>query len=304
MSEHIVHTAILEDSFSICKGLSAVPESIREIMQCYGPFARLGCVTVSGDSFSFRLLEEFKPLWQERDGLLSSKLAFVLGWISHRACDRQMKPIWREPGNKGRGHDVDPNLSPTECSVYHEGYIYNQYYSYDPKFRMAIFPAEMNSLAGVGAIDLKAMDQFTQQSFGANMMHIQTIDQDAAAQLFFEEMCMRAQKFYVDIARYTNSAGSPDPALTAEYINDIDWYDDGDPIIHLARAIRSGNPPALNNYDSIYAEEAKSHYGKALRQSIGYIITSAEYLESPAMTIGELKERLDIGKKGPGGMAV
>jgi len=38
--------------------------------------------------------------------------------------------------------------------------------------------------------------------------------------------------------------------------------------------------------------------------SLSYILTAAEYFERADMGMDELKERLDIGKKGPGGLAV
>ncbi|HIR57845.1 MAG TPA: hypothetical protein IAA54_09245 [Candidatus Gallacutalibacter pullicola] len=304
MSEHIVHTAILEDSFHIGVGLPKIPESFREVMRDFENFSRLGCITVSGDQFSFRLLEEYKPLWPRRDELLKAKLAFVLGWISHRACDREMKPIWREPKMKGRGSDVDPNLSPTECSVYHEGVMYNRYYAVDPTFRLAIFPEELACLDGIERIDLDRAALFIQQAFGASYMNIQTLSDTDGMQTFFEEMCMRAQKFYVDLRRYTRSAGSPDPELTAEYVTDINWIDNHDEIVNLAVRLRGGETPSPAEYENALAAEPASHYGKALRLSLSYILTAAEYFERDDMGIAELKERLDIGKKGPGGLAV
>ena len=304
MSEHIVHTAVLEDSFLIGLKLSSVPASFCDVMQDYEKIAQLGCITVSGDQFSFKLFEEYKPLWKNRDDILKAKLAFVLGWISHRACDRQMKPIWREPGSKGRGSDVDPNLSPTECSVYHEGVMYNKYYSDVSKFRYAIFPDEMSSLPGIGQIKLDIATSFVQQSYGASYMNIQTLPEEAPKQQYFEELCMRAQKFYVDPTRYTRSAGSPLPDLTDEYVTSINWFSEDDSIVRLAQDLRAGKNPSPAEADAAFAEEPKSHYGKALKLSIGYILTAGEYFERDDMTMDELKERLDIGKKGPGGLAV
>ncbi len=304
MSEHIVHTAVLEDTFRIAGGLPGIPESFREVMRDFEAFAQLGCITVSGDTFSFRLLEEYKPLWAGRDELLKAKTAFVLGWVSHRACDREMKPIWREPKLKGRGSDVDPNLSPTECSVYHEGVMFNRYYANDPKFRLAVYPQELAQVPGSDYIDLDRAALFIQQAFGASYMNIQTLPEDADPQTFFEEMCMRAQKFYVDPQRYTRSAGSPDPELTEEYVTGINWVDDNDRIVRLALRLRAGESPSPDEYQAAYDSVPESHYGKALRLSLSYILTAAEYFERADMGMDELKERLDIGKKGPGGLAV
>jgi len=304
MSEHIVHTAILEDTFRIGKGLPGVPDSFREVMRDFEAFSQLGCITVSGDQFSFRLLEQYKPLWPQRDELLKAKTAFVLGWVSHRACDREMKPIWREPKLKGRGSDVDPNLSPTECSVYHEGVMFNRYYASNPKFRLAVYPQEISQVPASEYVNLDRAALFVQQAFGASYMEIQTLQEDKGMQVFFEEMCMRAQKFYVDPQRYTRSAGNPVPELTEEYVTGINWVDDSDSIVQLALRLRAGETPEPSEYLAAYHAEPGSHYGKALRLSLSYILTAAEYFEREDMGIDELKERLDIGKKGPGGLAV
>lgn len=304
MSEHIVHTAVLEDSFSIAAHLAAIPADFREILADYLDFARLGCITVSGDQFTFRLLEEFKPKWQNRDTLLKAKMAFVLGWISHRACDRQMKPIWREPGSVGRGSDVDPSLSPTECSIYHEGAMYNNYYAASPVFRYAIFDEKLSELPGCELIKREEMTRFVQESFAVNLMNIQTIPTNLPAQQFSEELCMRAQKFYVDLQRYKKSAGNPNPELTKNYLTDINWFDPKDRIIAVAQMLRRNEVPTGEAVGKALDEQAGSHYGKALQLSLRYFIAATDYFTRDEMSLDELKERLDIGKLGPNGLRV
>ena len=119
MSEHNVHTAIVEDSFTIAQRLPQIPPDFKQVLQHDLDFARLGSITVAGDQFSFTLLEEYKGIWATRNELTEQKLAFVLGWISHRACDRTMKPIWKEPNFTWRGTDANPApVSYTHLDVY------------------------------------------------------------------------------------------------------------------------------------------------------------------------------------------
>lgn len=303
MSEHIVHTAILEDSIAICLGLSAMPEDFREVVRNHGRFAQLGCITVAGDQFSVRLLTEYREKWDGRDESLEARLAFVLGWISHRACDRTMKPIWVEPPMKV-GSDVDPTLSPSECSVYHEGYMYNRYYRKDPKFCYAIFPEEMEKLPGMKFINRERAALYVQQSFGANYLAIQTLPEQRQDQEWFENLCMRAQKFYVDVNRYRKSAGDPDPDKEHGFLLDINWYNPEDVLVGLAEDLRWGRKTGTLTCDEAYAQEPSSYYGKALRLSIRYILAAAEFFHRKDMSPEELKERLDVGKPGPGGQGV
>ncbi|MDR1541290.1 MAG: hypothetical protein LBU32_25505 [Clostridiales bacterium] len=304
MSEHIVHTGILEDSFAIAPNLTQIPADFREVMKKHLGFARLGCVTVAGDQFSFRLLEEFRPLWPRRDDILDAKLAFVLGWVSHRACDRVMKPIWNITEIFGRGSDADPSLSPTECSVYHEGALYNLYYKDDPTFRLAIFPDQLAALPGAELFDLKLAGAYVQSAFGMNMLNIQTFPVSNGGQALIENVCVQSQKFYVDVTRYAKACGSPEAEKLRNFVTDINWYDADDPLLRLANKLRLGGSSSTAECESALAKPASGYYAQALRLSISYIISAADYVKDPGMTLNTLKERLDIGKKGPNGLSV
>jgi hypothetical protein len=304
MSEHVVHTGILEDSAAIMPYLKEISGDFVQAVQDHIDFARLGCITVAGDSFSFRLLEEYKPLWKNHDDLLEAKLAFVVGWVSHRACDRQMKPIWNVVEISGRGSDANPAVSPTECSVYHEGTLYNLYYADNSVFRLAIFPEQLAAWTGTELFNLPLAVEFVESSYAMNMMDIQTIQPPPTDQRFIEELCLRAQKFYVDISRYTRAAGLPDPELKRNYVAAINWYNEKDNIITLARLLRRGGTPEPKAVEQAMQIPAVSHYGKALQLSLKYICSAAAYFADESMDVDTLKERLDIGKKGPGGLAV
>ena len=304
MSEHIVHTGILEDSIALMPYLKKIPSSFVKAVQGHIGFARLGCITVSGDRFSFHLLEEYKPLWAKRDDVLEAKLAFILGWVSHRACDRQMKPIWNIKEIFGRGSDADPSISPTECSVYHEGTLFNLYYADDSVYRLAIFPEQLAAWPGAELFNLPLAEKFVESSYGMNMIDIQTFPLPPTDQRFMTDLCVQAQKFYVDVSRYARAAGNPDPERKLNYVKKINWFDDKDPIIIQATLARRGDTLESAKVEAALDSSAASHYGKALQMSLGYFLAAAEYFSDDSMSIDTLKDRLDIGKKGPGGLAV
>ena len=300
MSEHIVHTAVLEDAFALGVRWPLLSEEFRRILAEQLSFARLGCVTVSGDRFSFYLLDRLKKIWPTHSYEDEIKLGFVLGWINHRACDRQMKPIWNEPAFRGRGTDVDPTLSPTECSVYHEGHMWREYFKDCPVFLYALFPEEAEGLSVYPLLNHKAAYSFLRTAYAMNMMDIQTLPDTLAEDDYFCELCMRAQKFYVDLNRYRKSANDPDPDLIWDFITRINWYDEKDEIVAAARKIRfEGDATFPKNLAS-----AKSHYGMALEKSLSYFSAADLYLHNPDMTVEELRNMLDIGKLGPNGLPV
>ncbi len=309
MSEHNVHTALVEDSFAIAKCLPQIQPDFKKVLEIGLRFARLGSITVAGDQFSFVLLEKYKNSWANRDKLLEQKLAFVLGWISHRACDRTMKPIWKEPNFTWRGTDANPALSPTECSVYHEGEAYRLFFKEDPRFRCGIFPEELKKLPGSGYLKAERAEAFVQSALAMNLIEIQTIPLDLPKPDYFEEICMRVQKFYVDIERYVRSIASPVPELTEQYLkkvgpDGIPWYSEQDALIAAANRLRNGEMISSNEAEAAFSQNPVSYYAKALRLSLGYFLTAAAYFNDNDMTIDMLKERLDIGKLGPDGLRV
>ena len=306
MSEHIVHTAILEDSFSLVDYSDEILPEFKDFISRYRTFGSLGCITISGDQFSFRLLEECKALWKIRrpEDYVEQKLAFVLGWVSHRATDRQMKPIWTEPKPMGKGYDADPALSPTECSIYHEGFMFREYYAGDVNFRNAILPDELGHLEITRALKTAEFFPLVQTLVLRNLFTEQTIVKNAQDyNLWFEKIGLRRQRFYVDLGRYVRSAIYPEQGKLDEFVNQINFYDRNDAILQVAKRIRGGEKPDAAEISAAVAADPASHYGKALKLAYGYIKAASDYYSSD-MPFEELKERLDIGKKGRDGNTV
>ncbi len=301
MSEHIVHTAILSDSLLLIDALDQTDSAFRQTLRQYKYFAMRGCVTVSGDDFSYRLLNDLKG--RELTEQEKATLAFTLGWVSHRACDRVMKPIWKEAPFKGRGTDVDPNISPFECSVYHEAEAYKKYFSGDSVYSGALFPDKLARGMPV-CFDQAAAEKLMEGSLAANLMQIQTIRDGGDDQRWFEDICMRVQKFYVGLHRYRRAITDPDPVNYQEFVAGIHWYDEQDPVISAAGKLRRGGVlPSGEVLESIN-RGGESYYARALTLSLQYILSAERYIRDAALDMNWLRNQLDIGKLGPGGLAV
>lgn len=304
MSEHLVHSAVLRDSFRLVVSLPNTSKRLRHIIEQYQKFATLGCITVSGDSFSFRLLERYREKELKNDPYLDAKLAFVLGWVSHRACDRVMKPIWREAQFKGRGTDVDTAISPYECSIYQEAEAYKLFFNGELDYEYALFADRLQAFADTLDLQQEPAYKMVQCAYAMNLMNIQTISEDQPVQKRFEEICMRLQKFYVDINRYSRAIETPDPGLHAEYVDNIHWYDPEDKIIMAAQQLRNNVQVDPTDIQSVLQFQPASYYGQALGLSVQYIMSADQYLQDKLLDMNWLKEKLDIGKLGPDGLHV
>ncbi len=111
MSENITHTAVVDDSLRLMQAAGTVCEAFNQAARDHLDMAHLGCMTRGGDRCNPGLLTTFRDRWADRtpDDLLEPKLAFVLGWLCHRAADREMKPIFRTARRLQHGETLAPD---------------------------------------------------------------------------------------------------------------------------------------------------------------------------------------------------
>jgi hypothetical protein len=151
---------------------------------------RLGGITRSGDLFTVKLLQRVRDGWAGRDAAeqLPEKLAFVLGWLCHRAADRQMKPLFRRL-------DGDCPLKPTDCSVYHDVFLFREAYASG-----AVEPYAQDALApSLGVDHLEALLRTIWQR-ALTSMHTFIPDADDIER-WLERVFATRQRFTVDIRR-------------------------------------------------------------------------------------------------------
>jgi hypothetical protein len=80
MSEHITHTAVLDDCFRLMQASDEISDPLKEAAQSHRDFARLGSITCYGARFTFSLLDSFRTRWSERTPKSASKRSSPLCW--------------------------------------------------------------------------------------------------------------------------------------------------------------------------------------------------------------------------------
>jgi len=305
MSEHIVHTAVYEDCMNLINISEEICEEFKVAVLKYKDFGQLGSITVSGDRFTFKLLKEYKEKWNTRtpEDRIDLKLAFVLGWISHRAADRQMKPIWR------LGHikqiSSQQSLKPTECSIYQEAHIFREYYIHDEIFASSIMQQNQCQLSS--SIGIKNHDAFVtlaRSVLKRCLIETHTLKPNCEdINGWIDRLYDIQQNFYVDINRYSNAVLNPDPQKYKMYIVDVNFFDSNDPVIILCKKIRNGAPVDTAQITASIGSKNSSHYAKAVALGYNYIKAANDYFKG-FIDFETLKDRLDIDKKGPAGVTV
>ncbi|OGG56262.1 MAG: hypothetical protein A3F84_10340 [Candidatus Handelsmanbacteria bacterium RIFCSPLOWO2_12_FULL_64_10] len=290
MSENVTHTAVLDDCFRLMLASDEVCEAFKEVGRTQRGFARLGGVTRSGDRFTVQLLTDFRARWKTRrpEDRLEPKLGFALGWLCHRAADRQMKPVFRE-AEPGRTE------SPSECSVYHDAFLFREVYAGGKE---GPYQSGMFEEGPAGAEDL--FRTLLQRALVG--LHTFIPDREDV-EGWLGRLFALQQGFEVDLKRYAAAISRPDPEKVRRFITAVNFYDATEPIIAAARGIQRGEPVTAGQVREAARAEALSHYAQALRMGYGYLCAASDFFAGD-MSPEALRERLDVGRPGRDGKGV
>ena len=280
MSEPITHNAVFDDTARLLQASDDIGPVFKQAVSAHRDFARLGSMTRWADKFSVALLTSFRSRWRRRqpNDRLEPKLAFVLGWLSHRAADRQMKPVFRK-------QDPDSQQSPSDCSIYHDVFIFREVYGGQPPL-FAPQPAAL----------VEQIHTLLQQS----LLELHTLIPDGAdPEAWINRLFDLQQTYRPTLDRYVAALTQPDPEKVRRYITEGNFYDRTDPIIVGVR-----NPRLTGaQVQQAVTAPARSHYAQALQLAYRYWLAAHEFFTSN-QSPETLQERLDIGRPGRDGQSV
>jgi hypothetical protein len=303
MSENVTHTAVVEDCFNMMFASEQICEAFKEAGRKHIQFSQFGSVTRSGDKFTIPLLEKYRTNWDARkeEGQLGYKLAFVLGWLCHRAADRQMKVVFREAEPESREF-------PTDCSIYHDAFIFHKLYKGNSKtpfpYQTAHFEKNMESLAASAAIKVHAAADSLRVNWQRVLLEMQTfIKETGNVEEWLNKLHAKHQEQTIHLGRYAEAVMTPDPDKMKRFVTDTHFYCEEDALIRLAEALRQGATPSQQEIEAAFAEEPASHYAHALKLGFGYLRSASAYFED-RIDQDTLKDQLDVGKKGRDGQSV
>lgn len=297
MSERITHTAVLDDCLRLVRVSSAIGGPFKGAAQEYAELARLASATRLGDRFTVALLDRLRMEWPNRtpESALEARLAFVMGWLCHRAADREMKPIFR-------AMDDGSGQVPTECSIYHDVHLLREIYAVDPEtpYGEPVLGLREPMVRPRWETMRDLFHTLLQQS----LIELHTLVPDADDPWgWIGKLHSLQQRFYVDVTRYAQALAEPDPDKLRRYVKETHFYSEKDPILKLARDIQLGRPIAPDRIHETVSGPATSHYGRALVKGFSYLLSASDFFEG-RMDTTQLRERLDIGKPGVDGKPV
>lgn len=303
MSENVTHTAVVEDCFNLMFATDKICKAFKEVGRDHIQFSQFGSVTRSGDKFTIPLLDKYRTNWDDRKDKenLGFKLAFVLGWLCHRAADRQMKVVFREAEPESREF-------PTDCSIYHDAFIFHRLYENNTNtpfpYRTAHFENNMVSLQAATAIDVNDAADTLRFIWRRLLIEMHTFVADTDnVDSWFDKLHAKHQEQTIYLDRYAEAVVNPVPDKVKRFIVDTNFYNEEDAILQLSQALRQGAKPSQEEVEAAFAAEPTSHYAHAVKMGFGYLRSaSAYFLEE--IDQDTLKDQLDVGKKGRDGQSV
>ncbi len=288
MSENITHTAVCDDCLRLMSHTPDICDAFKQAAANHLDIAQLGSVTRSTDSFNPGLLNRLRDgwdNWQPKDKpeflrIRLQKLAYSLGALCHRAADRTMKPVFAQAAPEDK-------QSPKDVSIYHDVFLFREVYKegIEKPYSPAMF-------------DMKTdFEEHFRVLFQRALLELHTFIPDRTdAEAWLDKLFAFRQSFYVDVARYAEAYYHPDPEKTRRYITGVNFYDDGDDLIKLARATQAGNTVGEDAVRKAFETgKNESKYAQALGLGLRYLTVANRFFTS-AMTLDELKNALDIGK--------
>jgi len=282
VSEGITHIAVVDDNIHLLKAAPYICDPFKAALSANQGLARLGSIAKWGDRYNPQLLTDLREAYKNGSAgsTEQNRLAWVLGWMSHRAADRTVKHIFRKL-------DGDCPFSPTDASIYHDAISFKEVYGSGS----GPFPAETMSQGGLSSAEVAV-----QALFQRLMVSMHTFTPDGEN---IEEWIDKAEKFrqkaYVNLERYRKAVMEPDPDMMQRFIIEPNFYEPNDPIITAARCLANGEDVKIKWDELIDEKKATSIYAQALRRAFRYVRAANEYFLYE-IELEELRDRMDIQK--------
>ncbi|SFL16426.1 hypothetical protein SAMN03159341_103572 [Paenibacillus sp. 1_12] len=280
MSENVTHTSLVEDCFRIMFASDNICDVFKEVGFDHLNFAQFGSITSSGDRFAVPLLSKYRDNWEahkkvpEEIGFRSapavpksqaeSILAFVLGWLCHRAADIQMK------------------TGSVEAGLYQDAFIFHRLFVNNNNtpipYRTVLYEKNMEILpasASISSEDVSEWFQAMQQRFFIEMHTFVPDVEDIEG--WFDRLDAKLSERTAHMNRFAEIMMDPDPAKVKQFVSDIHFYEDEDAIIQLAQSLRKGAQPTQAEIQAAYEAAPNSHYGKALKQGFGNLLSASAF---------------------------
>ena len=285
MSEHLTHIAIYDDTYRLVLHADGFHEAFRTSLQNH-PDVGLLCSGSRGNHlFAIPFLEETRDQWSSRkdgDGV-EEKIAAAIGWLSHRAIDLQVKPMYLKIDEI-----EEARYSETENEIYHDAVTFDKVYqrgrdaSVSPKVHLseAILADHMQGHPAASLLYVAQVEPMMCAMVQQNLVSLNQFNATAKSpDEWLDKFPDHYQKLGENLETYIEAFQRPDPVKMEKYIHSVNYYNEKDELIRLARELQHKGKSSISLDDALAKADDQSHYAQGLRRSVQFIRSANAFFE-------------------------
>ena len=301
MSEHITHIAVYEDCSRMILNSKRFCEAFRTCIKNQYDSGMITSGSRGNHLWAVPIFEKYREGWDQgkQDKEIQEQIAGAIGWLTHRASDLQMKPLWRAMVKK------DPSFNDSEMQIYHDAVTVKEVYeggkrSTESPYEL-ITPSTLEkgmvSHSASDSVNVSQVETLLAYMWQREFVELHQFNADKEdADAYVDNFIDNHQPFTEDLRIYFEAFQKPDPQKMEEYIYSFNHYDPEDEIIQYVRGLQRNLPYEHIDLEmAVKKAENQSQYAQALRK--GYVfLTSANDFFTGILEKDKLYDVLDIGE--------
>ena len=283
MSEHLTHVAVFEDSVRLVKAArTEFPNIFIESLEMAYDSGVVCSGTRGNHLYAVPIIETYIGVSEEEKSQeILEQIAGAIGWLTHRASDLNMKPLFKIQEKKQSS--VFPDQ---EADKYHDAFIFNEVYDRGKLNSESPWQVYSEGTLGKRLAPLKAVEYCDSGEIENLLTHyyiseIYTLHKNGeslSAEQFAEALIENSQDLYENLRDYITAAHEPDSHKLIEYIYRYNVYNKEDAIIKLARKIqREKIEPGVDEVIAAVSVPNQSHYANALKMAFEFIKAGGDF---------------------------
>jgi len=288
MSEYIGHIIVAQDSMRLARRWGAITSAFKQAIAAAPDAVHLGSATRIGNRFLDSILLDLRDRWSPdatEDDL--TRLAFVLGWVTHQAADGFFKPVYEQQQPE---HYAEGRPEPSDVRIYHDIVLFHAAAGsgrVEP-FHPALLDLRLEQDPAARALSVTETEDLVGLRWQRDLLGlIGALDADDTT---FEDrldaFLIYLEPTYVELARYARAAHRPDPTHLRRFVHDVRFYDPADPLIERARATQQNRNEKDVDDDLTLALDAAetdgSLYARVLALNLRFLHTASRVFEGHA----------------------
>jgi hypothetical protein len=286
MSEHITHIAVFEDSCTLLELEPRFHESFGISVKKFPDSGLFGSATRGNHLHAMPILNRVRGIWGRHSDDDLKQLAFALGWVTHRAADLQMKPLF-EITKKQEGQTPYKEV---EHEIYQDAFTFRYVYeegkrkSMSPLVRImqATLQTGMKSHPGAALVDADRTEFAVGGMIHSDLLELHSFLDASGKDLnrWLDTFFDRRQRLYEDLRVYIGAYENPDPAKMEWFITRQNFYNPEDDLLRLVRAKQKGEAlPSVSLETAVERGKSQSQYTGALALSYQFLRTANDFFQ-------------------------